>query len=90
VAKLVGVAPINRDSGKASKKRFIGGGRGQVRRFLYMATLVATRHNVTIKNFYQRLKASGKESKVGIVACMRKFITILNWLVKTDQLWQTK
>ena len=90
VAKLVGVAPINRDSGKVSKKRFIGGGRSQVRRVLYMATLVAMRHNATIKNFYQRLKASGKESKVALVACMRKFITILNLLIKTDQVWQTK
>jgi len=96
VAKLVGVAPINRDSGKKSGKRFIGGGRGQVRRVLYMATivymatLVAIRYNEKIKAFYQHLKAKGKESKVAIVACMRKFITILNLLVKTDQLWETK
>jgi transposase len=90
VAKLVGVAPINRDSGKNSGKRFIGGGRSQVRRVLYMATLVAIRHNEKIKTFYQHLKSQGKESKVAIVACMRKFITILNLLVKTDQLWQTK
>ena len=68
VAKLVGVAPINRDSGKKSGKRFIGGGRGHVRRVLYMATIVAIRHNETIKRFYQRLKAKGKESKVAIVA----------------------
>ena len=79
VAKLVGVAPINRDSGKKSGKRFIGGGRGQVRRVLYMATVVAIRHNPAIKAFYQRLKALGKESKVAIVACMRKFITLLNF-----------
>ena len=85
VAKLVGVAPINRDSGKKSGKRFIAGGRNQVRRVLYMATLVAIRHNEKIKTFYQHLKAKGKESKVAIVACMRKFITILNLLVKTDQ-----
>jgi transposase len=90
VAKLVGVAPINRDSGKKSGKRFIGGGRGQIRRVLYMATLVAIRHNEKIKTFYQHLKSKGKESKVAIVACMRKFITILNLLVKTNQLWQTK
>jgi len=90
IAKLVGVAPINRDSGKKSGKRFIGGGRGQVRRVLYMATIVAIRHNEKIKTFYQHLKSKGKESKVAIVACMRKFITILNLLVKTDQLWQTK
>lgn len=90
VAKLVGVAPINRDSGKKSGKRFIGGGRGQVRRVLYMATLVAIRHNEKLKAFYHHLKSNGKESKVAIVACMRKLITILNLLVKTDQLWQTK
>lgn len=90
VAKLVGVAPINRDSGKTSGKRFIGGGRGQVRRVLYMATLVAIRYNPLIKAFYQRLKTKGKESKVAIVACMRKFITILNHLVRTNQLWQNK
>lgn len=90
VAKLVGVAPINRDSGKKSGKRFIGGGRGQVRRVLYMATLVAIRHNQKIKAFYQHLRAKGKESKVAIVACMRKFITILNHLVRTDQLWENK
>ena len=88
VAKLVGVAPINRDSGKKSGKRFIGGGRGQVRRVLYMATLVAIRHNATIKAFYQHLKAKGKESKVAIVACMRKFITILNLLIKRDEEWK--
>jgi len=90
VAKLVGVAPINRDSGTKSGKRFIGGGRGQVRRVLYMATIVAIRHNSAIKAFYAHLKSKGKESKVAIVACMRKFITILNLLIKTDQLWENK
>ena len=88
IAKLVGVAPINRDSGKKSGKRFIGGGRGNVRRVLYMATIVAIRYNATIKAFYQRLKSQGKESKVAIVACMRKFITILNLLVRTKQVWR--
>ncbi len=88
VAKLVGVAPINRDSGKKTGKRFIGGGRGQVRRVLYMATLVAIRYSPSIKAFYQHLKANGKESKVAIVAWMRKFITILNHLVRTNQLWK--
>ncbi len=90
VAKLTGVAPINRDSGKKSGKRFIGGGRGQVRRVLYMATIVAIRHNPAIKAFYVHLKSKGKESKVAIVACMRKFITLLNLLIKTDQLWENK
>jgi transposase len=80
-----GVAPINRDSGQKSGKRFIGGGRTQVRRVLYMATIVAIRHNPAIKAFYQRLKGLGKESKVAIVACMRKFITLLNFLAKTGR-----
>lgn len=90
VAKLVGVAPINRDSGKKSGKRFIGGGRGQVRRVLYMSTIVAIRHNPAIKAFYAHLKSKGKESKVAIVACMRKFITILYILIKTNQPWENK
>ncbi len=89
-AKLVGVAPINRDSGKKSGKRFIGGGRGHVRRVLYMATIVAIRHNPTIKAFYQHLKSKGKESKVAIVACMRKLVTILNLLVKNNELWRNE
>ena len=90
VAKLVGVAPINRDSGAKSGKRFIGGGRGQVRRVLYMATIVAIRHNAIIKAFYIHLKSKGKESKVAIIACMRKLVTIINQLVKSNQTWQTK
>ena len=90
VAKLVGVAPINRDSGTKSGRRFIGGGRGQVRRVLYMATLVAIRHNAAIKAFYVHLKSKGKESKVAIVACMRKLVTILNLLVKSNQTWVAK
>ncbi len=90
IAKLVGVAPINRDSGMKSGKRFIGGGRGQVRRVLYMSTLSAIRHNATIKAFYQHLKAKGKASKVAIVACMRKLITILNLLIKNNEVWKNE
>lgn len=90
IAKLVGVAPVNRDSGQRSGKRFIGGGRYQVRRVLYMSTIVAIRHNPAIKAYYTHLKSKGKESKVAIVACMRKFITLLNLLLKTDQLWENK
>ena len=88
VAKLVGVAPINRDSGKNNGRRSIGGGRAHVRRVLYMTTLAAIRFNPTIKTFYQHLKAKGKESKVAIVACMRKLITILNLLIKNNELWK--
>jgi transposase len=90
ISKLVGVAPMNRDSGNSSGKRFIFGGRGNVRSILYMATLVAIRFNAQIKAYYVHLKSRGKESKVAIVACMRKFITILNYLIRTDQLWQIK
>lgn len=89
IAKLVGVAPMNRDSGNSSGKRFVMGGRKHVRSVLYMATLVAIGHNSKIKAYYTHLKASGKLSKVAIVACMRKFITTLNYLIKTDQCWQT-
>lgn len=87
IAKLAGVAPMNRDSGGAVGKRFIMGGRGGVRAVLYMATLVAIRHNTKIKNYYKHLKSRGKQSKVAIVACMRKFIITLNYCIKTNQLW---
>jgi len=88
VAKLVGVAPMNNDSGKSTGKRKTTGGRHTVRRTLYMATLVATRFNPTIKAFYQRLLAKGKLKKVALTAAMRKLITILNTMVRTDQLWR--
>lgn len=87
IAKLVGVAPMNRDSGRAVGKRFITGGRGSVRAVLYMATLVAIRFNTKIRNYYLHLKSKGKESKVAIVACMRKFITVLNHCLRIDQNW---
>jgi transposase len=88
IAKLVGVAPMNNDSGKSTGKRKTAGGRHTVRRTLYMATLVATRFNPTIKAFYQRLLAKGKLKKVALTAAMRKLITILNTMVHTDQLWR--
>ena len=87
VAKLVGVAPINKDSGQSTGKRKAAGGRSTVRRTLYMATLVATRFNTQIRIFYQRLLAKGKPKKVALTAAMRKLLTILNTLVRTDQLW---
>lgn len=83
LSKLVGVAPLNRDSGKLQGKRSIFGGRIEVRCGLYMATIVAIKHNPRIKAFYDQLKMRGKISKVAIVACMRKFLTILNSMVKT-------
>ncbi len=87
VAKLVGVAPINKDSGKMTGKRKTSGGRSGIRRTLYMAALVATRHNPKIKAFYQRLLANGKLKKVALTAAMRKLLTILNTLIRTDQVW---
>lgn len=87
IAKLVGVAPINDDSGKQQGKRKTFPGRSSVRRVLYMAALVATRHNQRIKPFYQRLLASGKPKKLALVAAMRKLLTIINSLIKRDQLW---
>ena len=90
IAKLVGVAPINKDSGQSIGKRKTAGGRSGVRRTLYMATLVATRFNPRIKEFYQRLLAKGKLKKVALTAAMRKLITILNTLVRTDQLWTNR
>jgi transposase len=87
ISALVGVAPFNRDSGTMRGKRMICGGRVQVRCALYMAALVATRHNRVIRAFYQRLLAAGKPKKVAIVACMRKLLTILNAMIRSGKKW---
>ncbi len=87
ISKLVGVAPMNNDSGQKTGKRKTSGGRSSVRRVLYMATLVAVRFNPRIKAFYVRLLAAGKPKKLALVAAMRKLLTILNTLIKKDQLW---
>ena len=87
VSALVGVAPLNRDSGAMRGRRTIFGGRGSVRQALYMAALVAAHHNPTIKVFYNRLVAAGKPKKVALVACMRKLLTILNAIVKAGKPW---
>jgi transposase len=87
IAKLVGVAPLNNDSGKHRGKRRCWGGRAAVRTTLYMAALSATRHNQVIKEFYQRLLAKGKLKKVALVACMRKLLTILNAMAKSNLPW---
>ncbi len=87
IAALVGVAPYNHDSGKKSGKRFIKGGRHSVRKCLYMATLVATTHNVPIKTHYQNLLQKGKKKKVAIVACMRRMLTWLNIMIRDNLLW---
>lgn len=91
IAALVGVAPLNRDSGKQQGYRAIGGGRGPVRRVLYMAALgAATRNNEQLKAFYERLRAAGKKPKVALVAVMRKILVILNAMIKTNQTWSPK
>lgn len=87
-AKLVGVAPLNRDSGKLKGKRRIYAGRAGVRTTLYMATLSATQCNPVIRRFYQRLVATGKHKKVALIACMRKFIVILNAMLRDNMAWQ--
>ena len=88
VAKLVGVAPLSRDAGTMRGRRFVQGGRAAVRGVLYMAALVATRHHVIIREFYLRLLAAGKPKKLALVACMRKLLTILNTMVRTNTTWR--
>lgn len=88
IAALVGVAPLNRDSGTLRGKRTVWGGRAQVRAVLYMSTLVAVRHNAVLRTFYERLCRAGKAPKVALTACMRKLLTILNAMVKHRTPWQ--
>lgn len=88
IAALVGVAPINRDSGQFRGRRLITGGRGSVRRVLYMATLSAIRRNAVIRVFYQRLCAHGRPKKVALTAAMRKLLTILNAMLRDRRPWQ--
>lgn len=90
IAALVGVAPRANDSGKHRGKRFVWGGRAEVRAVLYMATVSAIRCNSDIKAFAERLKQTGKPAKVVIVACMRKLLTIMNAMVKTNTQWIPK
>ena len=88
IAALVGVAPLNRDSGTLRGKRTVWGGRAQVRAVLYMSTLVAVRYNPVLKAFYTRLGRAGKAPKVALTACMRKLLTILNAMLKHRTPWQ--
>jgi transposase len=89
VSALVGVAPFDRDSGPWRGKRCIGGGRAGVRAVLYMSALsAATRHNPTIRTFYERLRANGKPAKLALTACMRKLIVILNAMIATGTPWR--
>ena len=87
IAALIGIAPYNHDSGYKKGQRSISGGRPDVRKILYMATVSATRFNPIISEFYQRLVKAGKKKKVAIVACMRKLITILNAMLRDKTHW---
>lgn len=87
IGKLVGVAPLNCDSGTQKGRRVTWGGRAEVRSVLYMATLSAMRFNATIKQFADRLLAKGKPKKVAIVACMHKMLTIMNAILKSNKPW---
>jgi transposase len=88
IAALVGVAPLNRDSGTLRGKRLVYGGRAPVRAVLYMAALVASKCNPVIRAFYQRLRAAGKPAKVALTACMRKLLIILNAIARSGAPWQ--
>lgn len=89
IAKLVGVAPLNRDSGRLKGKRSIWGGRAVVRTALYLAVLSAMRFNPVIKAFYERLVHAGKPKKAAMTACMHKLLTILNAMLRNKTVWQT-
>lgn len=89
IAALVGVAPMANDSGNSRGRRRVQGGRSEIRRVLYMATLTAARYNPAIKMFYQRLLGAGKLPKVALVACMRKLLTTLNAMVKNNKNWES-
>lgn len=88
LSALVGVAPFNQDSGKRTGKRRIQGGRGVVRRILYLASIVAIRCNPDMKAFYKKLKEKGKPSKVAIIAVVRKLLGLMNSIVIRQKPWQ--
>ena len=88
VAALVGVAPLNRDSGTLRGQRHIFGGRRDLRCVLFMAAASAKRFNPLIRAFYQRLRVAGKPYKVALVACIRKLLTILNQMVRHNEPWR--
>lgn len=90
IAKLAGLAPLNRDSGTMRGQRRIQGGRGDVRTALYMPTRCAVRFNPVLRDFYQRLKRAGKPEKVAMTACMRKLLVILNTMLKTNTSWEQR
>jgi transposase len=87
LAKLVGVAPITKQSGESDRKRNVRGGRSTVRRALYMAALVATKHNPVIRKFYLKLLQKGKPKKLALLACMRKLLLMIHDMVRHEQMW---
>ena len=89
-SKPIGVAPINRDSGAYRGKRMTGGGRRDLRARLFMPTLVATQHNPLIRRFYEQLLARGKTKMVALIAAMRKLLTILNTMLRKNEIWNPK
>jgi transposase len=90
IAALVGVAPVNKDSGKRSKQRRTFGGRASIRSVLYMAALSAIYHNPRIKAFYQKLIAKGKVFKVALTACMRKLLVMMNAMIRDNSAWENR
>ena len=90
IAALVGVAPMNRDSGNMRGKRTVAGGRARVRAVLYMGALAGSRHNPVLRDFCQRLLAAGKTKKLALTACMRKLLIILNAMAKSGQRWNQR
>jgi transposase len=88
LSALVGIAPLNRDSGIFRGRRGVWGGRARVREALYMAALIASRHNPAIEPFYKRLVAAGKPKKVALVACMRKLLVVLNAVMRDRTPWR--
>jgi transposase len=89
IAALVGVAPINKDSGRKQGRRRVYGGRADVRSVLYMAALAAKKFNPVLAKFYDRLLKQGKEKKVALTACMRKLLVILNSMMRTNEPWRS-
>jgi len=89
LAALVGIAPLNRDSGSMRGRRTIWGGREKVRSVLYIGTLSATKCNLVIRDYYERLCTAGKPNKVALVACMRKLLSALNAMLRQGISWQT-
>jgi len=90
IAALVGLAPINKDSGKKQGKRRVFDGRAEVRSVLYMCAMAAKRYNLVLAKFYERLVKAGKEKKVALTVCMRKLLVILIAIMRTNEPWKTK